>query len=175
MPLNTLIFAGPDFEDRELLYPYYRFLEAGYNVKVAGLGASSYTGKCGVPIETDGSFSDFVNERFDAIVIPGGWAPDKMRMDEAALTITRNTMQQGGVVAAICHAGWVLTSADVIRGKRVTSFKAIKDDMIHAGGQWEDSPVVVDENLITSRCPADLPDFCRAILERLNSRVTAAV
>ncbi len=86
-----------------------------------------------MPIEVDGSTADFLKQNWDAVFIPGGWAPDKIRADEAALEIIRKTMKNGGVVAAICHAGWVLTSADIVRGKTVTSFANIKDDLIHAG------------------------------------------
>lgn len=164
---SVLLFAGPDFEDRELLYPYFRFLEAGATVKVAGLGATTYTGKCGVPIDCDGTYADFVNDAFDAIIIPGGWAPDKIRMDENALAIVRKAMDRGAVVGAICHAGWVLCSADVVRERSVTSYKAIKDDLIHAGATWRDEEVVVDENLVTSRTPMDLPAFCRTIVQLL--------
>lgn len=171
---RILLFAGPDFEDREMLYPYYRFQEAGAQVTVAGLGERSYKGKCGVPIECDGTYADCVNEAFDALIIPGGWAPDKIRMDDSALAIVRKAVQRGAVVGAICHAGWVLTSADVVRGREVTSYIAIKDDLIHAGAHWVDEAVVVDGALVTSRKPDDLPAFCKAIIQ-LMAQVPAAV
>ena len=171
---TVLIFAGPDFEDRELIVPYFRFLEAGATVKVAGLGLPQYTGKVGMPITTDGTYADFVNDDFDAIVIPGGWAPDKIRMDASALEIVRKGMQRGTIIGAICHAGWVLTSADVIRDKQVTSYCAIKDDMVHAGGQWTDAEVVVDANLVTSRTPNDLPAFMRTMVELTQTGVRQA-
>jgi len=164
---NILILAGPDFEDRELFYPLYRFQEAGATVKVAGLGEKNYKGKYGVPIEVDGDCTDFLKQSWDAVVIPGGWAPDKIRANEAALEIVRKTMKAGNVVAAICHAGWVLASADVVKGKTVTSFINIKDDLIHAGAKWVDREVVVDGNLVTSRKPADLPAFCRETIKLL--------
>ncbi|MBU6450481.1 MAG: type 1 glutamine amidotransferase [Cyanobacteria bacterium REEB67] len=169
---KVLILAGPDFEDRELFYPLYRFLEAGANVKVGGIGEKQYKGKYGVPIDVDGQCEDYINERFDCVVVPGGWAPDKIRANKAALEIVRKTMKDGGVVAAICHAGWVLTSADVVKGKKVTSFANIKDDLIHAGATWVDEEVVVDGNLVTSRKPADLPAFVKAALKQMTlSRV----
>src|ERR1700735_678268 len=112
---KVLILAGPDFEDRELFYPLYRMQEAGASVKIAGIGEKTYKGKYGVPVEVDGSTKDFVKQNWDAVFIPGGWAPDKIRANEAALEIVRKTMKSGGVVAAICHAGWVLSSADVVR------------------------------------------------------------
>ncbi len=171
---KVLIFAGPDFEDRELTYPYYRFLEAGATVRIAGIGEKSYKGKYGIPIDVDGQCEEFVNQVWDIIVIPGGWAPDKIRANEAALTIVRNTDKQGGVVAAICHAGWVLASADIVKGRTVTSFVNIKHDLIHAGANWVDKEVVVDGNLVTSRKPADLPAFCRAVVQLASrAKVTA--
>lgn len=175
---NVLIFAGPDFEDRELFYPLYRFEEAGCKVTVAGLGETVYKGKYGVPVETDGRCEDYVNHDWDLVVVPGGWAPDKIRMNDSALEIVRNTLTRGGVVSAICHAGWVLASANVIKNRKVTGYKAIKDDMVNAGGVWVDEEVVVDTSgkgvLVTSRTPADLPAFCAAIVQVL-SKTAATV
>lgn len=162
---SVLIFAGPDFEDRELMYPYYRFLEAGASVKIAGIGEKSYKGKYGIPIEVDGQCEDFLKQRFDIVVVPGGWAPDKIRANEAALQIVRNTDKHGGVVAAICHGGWVLASANVVKDRKVTSYKNIKDDLIHAGANWVDQEVCVDKNIVSSRMPSDLPAFCREIIK----------
>lgn len=164
---KILIFAGPAFEDRELFYPYYRFLEAGATVKVAGIGEKQYTGKYGVPIDIDGSAEEFVKQKWDAVVVPGGWAPDKIRSNEAALEIVRTTLKNGGIVASICHGPWVLASADVIKGKKVTSYKNIRHDLINAGANWVDEEVVVDDHLITSRTPADLPAFMRAAIKQL--------
>jgi protease I len=171
---HVLILAGPDFEDRELFYPYYRFLEAGATVKIAGIGDKTYKGKYGVPVEVDGQATEFLSQNWDAVIIPGGWAPDKIRANQAALEIVRKAMTAGNVVAAICHAGWVLASADVVKGKKLTSFENIKHDLIHAGAKWVDEEVVVDGNLVTSRKPADLPAFCRETLRLLQkSKVLA--
>jgi len=164
---KVLILAGPDFEDRELFYPLYRLQEAGATVKVAGLGEKIYKGKYGVPIEVDGSTQNFVKEIWHAVVIPGGWAPDKIRADQEALEIVRQTTKKSNIVAAICHGPWVLASANVLQGKTVTSFVNIKDDLIHAGAQWIDQEVVIDSNLVTSRKPSDLPAFCREIIKLL--------
>ena len=161
---NVLLFAGPAFEDRELFYPLYRFQEAGATVKIAGIGEKTYQGKYGVPVEVDGQCEEFLNKKWDIVVVPGGWAPDKIRMNEAALEIVRKTLKEGGTVAAICHGPWVLASADVIKGKTVTSYKAIKDDVIHAGAKWVDREVVEDSGIVTARMPSDLPAFCREII-----------
>jgi protease I len=170
MELNgkkVLILAGPDFEDRELFYPLYRLQEAGATVKVAGLGEKIYKGKYGVPIEVDGNTQNFVKENWHAVIIPGGWAPDKIRADQEALEIVSQATKKSNIVAAICHGLWVLASANVLQGKTVTSFVNIKDDLIHAGARWIDQEVVIDGNLITSRKPSDLPAFCREIIKLL--------
>src|SRR5262249_54998646 len=155
---------GPSYEDRELFYPLYRFLEAGASVKVAGIGEKSYEGKYGVPVKVDGQAEDYRGQKWDIVVVPGGWAPDKIRMNEAALEIVRKTLSSGSIVAAICHGPWVLASAGVLKGKNVTSYKAIKDDLINAGAKWTDREVVEDSGVITSRTPDDLPAFCREII-----------
>lgn len=172
---KVLIIAGPDFEDRELFYPQLRLTEAGATVKIAGIGERSYKGKYGLPVEVHAQCEELAfKETFDCVIIPGGWAPDKIRANNAALEIVRHTMKQGGVVASICHGPWVLASAEVLRGKKVTSYKNIKDDLVHAGAHWSDEEVVVDGNLVTSRTPADLPAFCREIIRVMSrSAVTA--
>ena len=171
---KVLIIAGPDFEDRELFYPLYRLQEAGATVKVAGIGEKSYKGKYGLPIDVDGNSKDFVNETWHAVIIPGGWAPDKIRADQSALEIVRQTYKNGHIVAAICHGGWVFASANVVQGKTVTSFANIKDDLIHAGAKWVDQEVVVDGTMVTARKPADLPAFCREIIKLLAKVKVAA-
>lgn len=164
---RILILVGPDFEDRELFYPLYRFQEAGATVNIAGLGEKTYNGKYGLPVEVDGACVDFVKQSWDAVIIPGGWAPDKIRADVSALEIVRKTLKDGNIVASICHGGWVLASADVVNGKTVTSFENIKHDLIHAGAKWVDCEVVVDSGIVTSRKPADLPAFCRETIKLL--------
>lgn len=171
---QVLIFAGPDYEDSELHYPLMRFREAGADVKVAGIGDKVYKGKKGNSIDVDGQCEDYVKNNWDIVVVPGGWAPDKIRMNEAALEIVRKAAKNGAVVSAICHAGWVLVSADVINGKKVTSYKAIKDDMVNAGATWVNEEVVVDGNIVTSRTPDDLPAFCRAIIQLASKVKTPA-
>lgn len=166
---NVLIFVGPAFEDRELFYPHYRFLEAGATVKIAGLGEKTYTGKYGISVTVDGNCEDFVSQKWDAVIVPGGWAPDKIRGNQAALDIVRKASKEGAVIGAICHGPWVLASADVVNGKTVTSYKNISDDLKNAGAKWVDQEVVVDGGLVTSRTPADLPAFCREAIKAMKA------
>lgn len=162
---KVLIIAGPTYEDRELFYPYYRFLEAKAKVTVAGIGEKKYTGKYGVPIEVDAQTKDLVHEKWDIVIIPGGFAPDKIRIDESALKIVSDTLKGDRIVAAICHGPWVLVNAEVCKGRKLTSYANIKLDLINAGATWVDEEVVLDRGLITSRTPADLPAFCAAIIK----------
>ena len=169
MPLagkRVAVLAEAQFEDLELWYPVLRMREAGAIVTVVGTGSSeTYRGKNGLPVIVDEDAGEVSANNFDAVVIPGGYAPDHLRRYQAVLDLVRVAHEQGKVIAFICHAGWVAISAGIVKGKRVTSTPAIKDDLVNAGAQWEDREVVVDGNLISSRGPNDLPAFCRAILE----------
>ncbi len=164
---QVLLLAGPLYEDLELWYPKLRLEEEGAATTVAGTGERTYHGKRGYPITTDTDVDQVDPNRFDGLVIPGGYAPDIMRRSERLLEVTRAIYQAGKPVAFICHAGWVPISAGIVRGKRGTSVRAIKDDLVNAGLAWEDSPVVVDGNLISSRTPADLPHFVKALITAL--------
>jgi protease I len=164
---TVLFFAGPLYEDLELWYPKIRLEEEGAGTLVAGTGKKTYQGKRGYPITVDTSVDEITAAEFDGLVIPGGYAPDIMRRSQKLLQLTREIYQAGKPVAFICHAGWVPISAGIVKGKRGTSVGAIKDDLVNAGLLWEDSPVVVDGNLISSRTPADLPQFCKAIIAAL--------
>ncbi len=164
---KVLILVERDFQDLEVFYPYYRLKEEGTDVKIAGAGDKTYVGKFGLPINTNGNIKDFKPEDFDCIIIPGGWAPDFMRREPAFAKLIREMNNMGKVVASICHGGWMLCSADIVRGKTLTSYSSIKDDLVNAGAKFVDKSVVVDGNLITSRKPDDLPDFCREIIKKL--------
>jgi len=166
---RVLLFAGPQYEDLELWYPKIRLEEEGARTTVAGLGEPTYAGKRGYPVKVDAHVDQIDARDFDALVIPGGFAPDQLRRSERVLQVTRDIYHAGKPLAFICHAGWVPISARILSGKRATSVRAIKDDMENAGVLWEDSPVVVDGNLISSRTPADLPQFCRALIAALES------
>lgn len=164
---RILFFAAPYYEDLELWYPKLRLEEEGATTVVAGLGEPTYQGKRGYPLTVDTSVDQVDAAEFDALVIPGGWAPDIMRRSERLLDITRAFHAAGKPIAFICHAGWVPISAGIVRGRRGTSVGAIRDDLVNAGMLWEDSPVVIDGNLISSRTPADLGDFCKALIAAL--------
>jgi protease I len=162
------------YQELEVWYPLLRFREEGAETVAVGADAGvTYGSKKGYPVVADKALGQVSAAEFDAVVIPGGWAPDALRQDERVLKLVREMDQAGKVVAAICHAGWVLCSADIVRGRKVTCFKAIKDDMIHAGARYTDAEVVVEGNLITSRTPADLPAFCREVAKALTTRAVA--
>jgi deglycase len=162
-----LILVGPEYEDLEIWYPKLRIEEAGFETKLAGMGEPSYRGKHGYPCTVDGHVRDFPARDLVGILAPGGWAPDKLRRDPAVLERVREVHDAGGVVATICHGPWILISAGIVRGRRLTSTVGIRDDVVNAGATWVDAPVVVDGNIISSRVPKDLPAFGRAIVEAL--------
>jgi protease I len=166
---TVLFFAGPLYEDLELWYPKIRLEEEGARTVVAGTGEKTYQGKRGYPLTVDANVDELSSASFQGLVIPGGYAPDIMRRSKKLLQLTREIYEADKPVAFICHAGWVPISAGIVRGKRGTSVGAIKDDLVNAGMLWEDSPVVVDGNLISSRTPADLPQFMKALIKALES------
>ena len=152
----------------EFWYPYYRLKEAGAEVIVVGSGRTEeFTGKPGTVVKADIAAGNASADNFDAIVIPGGYAPDMMRRYPAMVQLVKDADASGKVVAAICHAGWMLASADILKDRKATSFFAIKDDMINAGAKWVDEPVVIDGNLITSRKPDDMVFFLPAIIKAM--------
>ena len=164
---RVIVLAEDMYEDLELWYPVLRLREEGAEVVIAGTGAPAYKGKNGYPVTVDIAVDKLSAADFDAVVIPGGYAPDRLRRYPAVLSLVRDMFRQGKVVAAICHAGWVPISAGIMRGRRATCVAAIKDDVINAGAQYEDAEVVRDGNLITSRQPSDLGAFCREIITTL--------
>jgi protease I len=168
---NVVILADDIYEDMELWYPKIRLTEAGANVTVAGIEKRTYKGKHGYPVEADAEIAALSPKDFDCVVVPGGYAPDRLRRSEAVLEFIRQMHEGGKVVATICHAAWVPISAGIVRGKTMTCFSAIKDDLVNAGATFVDESVVVDGNIVTSRTPDDLPDFLRAIIKLL-SRTT---
>lgn len=156
------------YEDNEFWYPVFRMREEGATVNSIAPELATYKGKNGVPAKADMTIDNADANEFDAVIIPGGYSPDHMRRHPKMVSFVKDMNDQGKIVAAICHAGWMLASAGVLDGKTVTSFFAIKDDLVNAGAEWKDEEVVVDGNLVTSRFPDDLPAFCRTIISALS-------
>lgn len=154
------------YQELEVWYPILRLREAGVKVIAVGTGTKKvYLSKLGYEVKADTEAKKVKD--IDGIIIPGGYAPDRLRRYEAVNKLVRDTFRKNRVVAAICHGAWVLVSANVLKGRKVTCFSAIKDDVINAGGKYMDREVVVDDNLITSRKPEDLPAFMKAIIKAL--------
>jgi protease I len=165
---QVAVLAEDLYEDLELWYPVLRFREAGAKVTIVGGGGGKYASKYGYPVTPDTTAEKVDASAFDAVIIPGGYAPDRMRRHKAMVDLVRKAFKGGKVVAAICHGGWMLASADVLRDRKATCFFAIKDDLVNAGARYEDSEVVRDGNLVTSRKPEDLPAFCRTIIQAIS-------
>lgn len=161
------VFLENIFEDTEFWYPYFRMKEEEAEVIVIATEEKSYTGKNGTEAKADVAIINALPDEFDALIIPGGYSPDRMRRSKEMVDFVRAMDKKKKVIAAICHAGWMLASAGIVNGRNLTSFFSIKDDMINAGAEWVDEDVVVDGNLVTSRYPDDLPVFCKTIIEKL--------
>ncbi|HZG84513.1 type 1 glutamine amidotransferase domain-containing protein [Paenibacillus sp.] len=168
---KVLSLVDEEFEDLELWYPVYRAREEGAEVVLAGAKKGfQYTGKYGVPATADLSFEEVDIDAYDGLLVPGGWAPDKLRRYPEVLAMVRRMDELGKPIGQICHAGWVLISAKILQGKRVTSTPGIRDDMENAGAIWLDEPVVVDGHLVSSRRPPDLPPYAKAFCDALAAR-----
>ena len=172
MPKNLLTFVDAIYEDLELWYPMLRLQEAGYGMRLAALELRTYSGKHGYPATSDLLLEDARSQDYCGLLIPGGFMPDKLRREPKVLSLTREFFEQRKLVAFICHGGWIPISARILRGKRVTGSLGIKDDLENAGALWQDEPVVVDGNLISSRTPRDLAPFGRAMVDFLKSSKT---
>lgn len=152
----------------EVWYPYFRLSEEGIEAVLVGTGAKKeYKSKEGYPAQEEISIKEAKTGDFLGVVIPGGYAPDILRRHLEVNQFVRDLYKEDKIVACICHGGWVLVSAGILKGKKATGFSAIKDDMVNAGCEFMDKEVVVDGNLITSRNPYDLPAFCREIIKQL--------
>jgi protease I len=166
--IKVLVLAADLFEDIELLYPVYRLREEGIDVTIAGLDDSPVSGKKGHgPVDVDTTVDGLDAESFAALVIPGGFAPDKLRRSGDVLDLVRAFHEASKPIAFICHAGWVPISAGILKGRKATSVDAIRDDMVNAGVEWVDDACVVDGNLISARTPADLGPWMKALLDAL--------
>ena len=164
----AVVYAENIYENLELHYPRLRLIEAGYEVRVvAPKKGETYTSKEGYPVKSDAEFSEIDAKSVKVLVVPGGFAPDKLRRYKAGNDLVAAVWNAGGVVAYICHAGWVPISAKIVKGKRVTSVPAIKDDLINAGAEWVDERCVVDGKMVTAQAPGDLPAMMAAVLKVL--------
>lgn len=168
---KILAFVDDIYEDLELWYPKIRLEEEGWEVLVAGPKANRlYSGKHGYPCAATIDIADASADDFDALLVPGGFAPDKLRRDPNVLQLVRDFNRQGKVIAFICHAGWILISAGILKGRSATSTVGIKDDMMNAGAEWVNEALVIDGNLISSRTPADLHLFGKAIVDAIKAQ-----
>lgn len=184
---RVMFLVGQEFEDIELWYPLLRLSEEGAKIVIVAVDTGLHTrpavkgkyvtGRFGTTVPplvheegrrfTLANLEEIDSDKVDAIVIPGGFSPDALRIHRGCLDLVKSLYEKKKIITAICHGPQVLISAGIVRGKSMTSYEAVKDDLINAGANYEDSPVVVDGNIITSRVPDDLPDFCLKIIEKL--------
>ena len=170
--MKALIISADNFEDSELLVPYYRLKEEGIAVDVASMKAGSIKGKHGYEVEVTKALKDVDAGAYDILILPGGRAPEAVRKEKKALDLARSFFEENRPVAAICHGGQTLISAGLVKGHRVTCYKSVAPEMKEAGALYEDAEVVVDNNLISSRQPSDLPAFMREIMKKLRGKKT---
>ncbi len=171
--MKALILVADGVEDMEFYYPYYRFKEQKIEIHISGPGSKHVSGKHGYEITIDEPLAALRVENYDIIILPGGKAPEKLRNHPAVIHLVKDAMDSGKIIASICHGAQILISANVLKGRKATCFSAIKDDIIAAGAKYLDQSVVVDGNLITSRHPHDLPEFCREIFSAVEQKITA--
>lgn len=167
--MKVAVLVEDQYQVLEVWYPYLRLREEGIEAVLVGTGKGQYKSKEGYPAEQELPIEKARPKDFSGVIIPGGYAPDILRRHAQVNNFVRDMFNLGKVVAAICHGGWVLVSAGILRGKKATSFYAIKDDVVNAGANFFDKEVVVDGNLITSRNPYDLPAFCREIIKKIKN------
>ncbi len=169
---RVAVLVGPGYEDLEFWVPLMRLQEEGAEVTVVGIHAGeSYASKSGGLEVTAQVGADQVGaDQFDAVVVPGGWAPDKLRRYEGVKRLVRETYEQGKIVASICHGGWVLASAGIVKGRKATGSTGIKDDMVNAGATWVDESAFREDNLVWGRVVADIPNFCRELVSALEQQ-----
>jgi len=166
--VKVLIISADNFEDSELLFPYYRLLEEGYHVDVASMKKGRITGKHGYEVEVTKTLQEVDPAEYDLLVLPGGKAPEAVRQEEKALEVARYFFRKKLPVAAICHGPQILISADLLEGRHATCYRSVADELKNAGAIYADREVVVDGNLVTSRQPSDLPAFMRETLKQLD-------
>lgn len=168
---KILTIVSPDYDDLELWYPIIRLREAGADVEIAAeVSGKDYKGKYGLNVTSTLSFEDVKIEEYDALLIPGGWAPDYLRRLDKVLEFAQYMDQNNRVIGIICHAGWVLSSADILKGRTVTSTPGIKHDLMFAGAKWLDVPAYADGNLISGRRPPDLHHYLPLLIEAISKK-----
>ena len=167
---RILILVGPEYEDLEVWYPKLRLEEAGFETILAGTGEREYRGKHGYPCPVDAHVKEVPASSLAGILAPGGWAPDKLRRDADVLARVREVHDAKKMVATICHGPWILISAGILKGRKLTSTVGIRDDVKNAGAEWVDQPAVIDGNIVSARVPKDLPAFAKAMLEVLGKQ-----
>ena len=169
-PIRSVIITGPGFQDEEYVYPYYRLLEAGHQLEVAIKDKVQVLGKYGVPARPTMATSDLNADNFDLVLLPGGFeAPDRVRLDETVLGFVRDMNKAGKCIAAICHGPWVLVSAGILQGRRITGFQSIRVDLENAGAEYKDEPLVIDRNLISAPHYRNNPEFMKATVDYFNN------
>lgn len=168
---KVLTIVSPDFDDLELWYPILRLREAGAEVDIAGEKSDhEYVGKYGVSVATNLSFDEVEISDYDALLIPGGWAPDYLRRLDSVLDFVKYMDEHDRVIGIICHAGWVLSSADILKGRTVTSTPGIKHDLMHAGADWVNESAIADGNIVSGKRPPNLPDYLPLVIEAIKER-----
>ena len=166
-----MILLENGVEDSEFIYPYYRFQEEGYKMDIVTPQAKKeFVGKHGIPFRSEFSPGDVDLNDYDAVIIPGGQALDRMRIHPDIVQLVKEANSKGKVIAAVCHGPQMLIEADIVRGKTVTSWPSVRTDLKNAGANVVDEPAVVDGNIVTSRSPDDLPDFCKATIKLLSTK-----
>jgi protease I len=171
---KVLFLAADEVEDLELFYPFYRLQEAGFLPVLASSRRGLVTGKRGYSMQAELSFSDVIPEQFLGLVLPGGKSPERVRLEQEAISIVNSFLKRGAPIGAICHGPQILISARAVAGRRMTCWKGVRDDLLAAGAYYIDSKVVVDGPLVTSRMPSDLPDFMNEFLKVLTSATEVA-
>ena len=164
--IRSVIITGPGFQDEEYVYPYYRLLEAGHQLEVAIKDKAQVLGKYGVPARPTMATSDLNADNFDLVLLPVGFeAPDRVRLDETVLEFVRDMDKAGKCIAAICHGPWILVSAGILQGRRITGFQSIRVDLENAGAEYKDEPLVIDKNLISAPHYRNNPEFMKATVD----------
>lgn len=163
--MKALIISADNFEDTELLYPFYRLIEEGFQVDIASFEKRKIKGKHGYTVPVTLSFEEVNPNEYDLLILPGGKAPEVLSKDSRVLEIVKFFNSSGKPIGAICHGPQILISAGLLKGKKATSYKSVAKELIEAGAQYEDKEVIIDGNIVTSRMPSDLPFFMKALLD----------